>query len=1011
MEQSSVPNDRTPFKSIQNFKSIRKLKRAIKNVKLSSPLNFRPFEQPELIEDHDIYFNSDTYKPDLVSGGGKQTHVKGNSSPIKPRNERLSSRLINKAPERILKSTDVQDIPNINSQPPLVSGNLSVRRQHFGPPPPFQQQTSQRVTHNQGQTPPAQFHGDQTYTGESKPTEHPTRIQDASGTLVTGLFGQTNPSTAGSTTNQPLGQPSTETSVADLSLDTQDTIGTLVNEQFVKSYPSADESIQRPPEGPRLTANDVTGSPGPSLGTTESTREKQRLSDDQSALTNKSGMTVSPFTMFSKIKLEKFKGDGTQSLTAWYTNFCQWAEFYELSEKKIVDAFPFYLESHAKVWYDSLSFEQKSNINVLKLLFFNRFKEFDNFFDLSVLQMKQGVTESVGDYLTRILKHAMVKNIPQNVVLSVAINGLKNELKPLVMTHNPNTMEKLRQVALLAEKSQPSQSITLETYETLLAEIKQIKETVKSDINALMQEIRSDVNVLGPREQPYYASTDFQQSMAPAVSYRQNVPQTQHTSYTYQRHRSQHRQTQRYRPSKLHGLKIQLSHTTPTNNLSQRMQLPSCSYCLGQCVERLQCPARNATCHNCQKLGHFKRACRQMRTHTRWGVSTGFNKVRSNQQNKKIMKNGKGGHSRASVDAMVNFEDKCYVPVYLQHCRFNALLDTGSSISAINSEAFNKLKIERKQIRHSEISNITGAGGASHPVRGKMEIQIKIAGLKFKHTFYIIEDLCQSVILGADFLKQQKACLDWGSKTLHLQEFSTSINVINFKMGLARTKKSLVIPPNSMANIPVKLSRTKHKSTVLLEPKQSPSAKLAVAKCVVINKPKQVYVQVTNTANEQVNIPAGMILATVQPIENANIFSLETENNKASSRYQSVPLDLSNSILSEKEKQIFQEFINKNSDVFANNLSELGKCSVYRHAIITKDDIPIKSQPYRTSPKAKKEIEKQIAEMLKYDIIEECSSSYSSPIVLVKKPNNEYRFAIDYRKLNAVTPSQIFRYF
>ena len=301
MEQSSVPNDRTPFKSIQNFKSIRKLKRAIKNVKLSSPLNFKPFEQPELIEDHDIYFNSDTYKPDLVSGGGKQTHVKGNSSPIKPRNERSSSRPINKAPERILKSTDVQDIPNINSQPPLVSGNLSVRRQHFGLPPPFQQQTSQRVTHNQGQTPPAQFHGDQTYTGESKPTEHPTRIQDASGTLVTGLFGQTNPSTAGSTTNQPLGQPSTETSVADLSLDTQDTIGTLVNEQFVKSYPSADESIQRPPEGPRLIANDVTGSPGPSLGTTESTREKQRLSDDQSALTNKSGMTVSPFTMFSKI--------------------------------------------------------------------------------------------------------------------------------------------------------------------------------------------------------------------------------------------------------------------------------------------------------------------------------------------------------------------------------------------------------------------------------------------------------------------------------------------------------------------------------------------------------------------------------------------------------------------------------------------------------------------------------------------------------------------------------------
>jgi hypothetical protein len=62
------------------------------------------------------------------------------------------------------------------------------------------------------------------------------------------------------------------------------------------------------------------------------------------------------------------------------------------------------------------------------------------------------------------------------------------------------------------------------------------------------------------------------------------------------------------------------------------------------------------------------------------------------------MKNGRGGHTRASVDAVVYFEDKCYIPVYLQHCMFNTLLDTNSSISAINSDSFNKLKIEREQI-------------------------------------------------------------------------------------------------------------------------------------------------------------------------------------------------------------------------------------------------------------------------------------------------------------------------
>lgn len=45
---------------------------------------------------------------------------------------------------------------------------------------------------------------------------------------------------------------------------------------------------------------------------------------------------------------------------------------------------------------------------------------------------------------------------------------------------------------------------------------------------------------------------------------------------------------------------------------------------------------------------------------------------------------------------------------------------------------------------------------------------------------------------------------------------------------------------------------------------------------------------------------------------------------------------------------------------------------------------------------------------MKHDIIEENTSAYASPVVLVKKPNNEYIFAIAYRKLNAVTPLKFF---
>jgi hypothetical protein len=76
---------------------------------------------------------------------------------------------------------------------------------------------------------------------------------------------------------------------------------------------------------------------------------------------------------------------------------------------------------------------------------------------------------------------------------------------------------------------------------------------------------------------------------------------------------------------------------------------------------------------------------------------------------------------------------------------------------------------------------------------------------------------------------------------------------------------------------------------------------------------------------------------------------------------------------------------------------------LYKHTIDTGDSKPIKCSPYRTSPAAKQEIQRQIDEMLKNDIIEHSTSEYSFPIVLVKKKNGEFRFAIDYIKLNAAT--------
>ena len=74
-----------------------------------------------------------------------------------------------------------------------------------------------------------------------------------------------------------------------------------------------------------------------------------------------------------------------------------------------------------------------------------------------------------------------------------------------------------------------------------------------------------------------------------------------------------------------------------------------------------------------------------------------------------------------------------------------------------------------------------------------------------------------------------------------------------------------------------------------------------------------------------------------------------------------------------------------------------GLTDLTEHVIDVGDHAPIKQRHYLVSPKVMEAIVAEVDKMLEEDIIEPSSSGWSSPIVMVKKPDKSYRFCLDFR--------------
>ncbi len=112
--------------------------------------------------------------------------------------------------------------------------------------------------------------------------------------------------------------------------------------------------------------------------------------------------------------------------------------------------------------------------------------------------------------------------------------------------------------------------------------------------------------------------------------------------------------------------------------------------------------------------------------------------------------------------------------------------------------------------------------------------------------------------------------------------------------------------------------------------------------------------------------------------------------------------------LDAESQQELSKLLREYNGVFAGENEPLGKTGLVKHSIDTGNAPPVKQRAYKL-PIAKEEIARQEVERMLVDgLIRHSESAYSSPIVLVGKPDGSHRLCVNYKLLNKVTRKDAF---
>lgn len=375
------------------------------------------------------------------------------------------------------------------------------------------------------------------------------------------------------------------------------------------------------------------------------------------------------------------------------------------------------------------------------------------------------------------------------------------------------------------------------------------------------------------------------------------------------------------------------------------------------------------------------------------------------------------------------------------------VIDSGCTVSCINVSIVPHLESTAISVSGIEMKTAT-----SDPVKvlGRSIVTIVIGGVRIRFPILLASGLGNTCILGNDFLLKYQCLLNYWKRTLslyfpHLRRrirvpFMQAERDIKFgyspklptedtnpltlegvfedceseEMVRVVCAEHTIIPPRGQRLLKVTIDGCMPDKCIM-EPNTElfENKKLVVPfGCITNGDIKEVLV--ANFASKPVTLDKGNYIGKIEEIVEVKCekpVSIKQGNQEVinilyneNCSFDESKLNI-NPDLTKEQHSMLINLLREYNDRFAWNSKLMGKTTLCEHTIDTGNNPPVHQAPYRVSHAEREIIRQQVSEMLDNDVIRESRSAYASPVVLVRKKDDTWRFCVDYRALNATLTS------